>query len=893
MPLKAGTCLGSYEILSLLGAGGMGEVYKARDPKLNRCVAIKVLPASLAENQEFLARFEREAKAVAALSHPNVLGIFEFGSDQGIHFAVMELLEGESLREKLRCGPMPVKRAIELAIELANGLGAAHAQGIVHRDVKPENLFLTREGRLKVLDFGLAKQVPAKGSLADGETEAIDLAQGTQAGMVLGTVGYMSPEQVLGEAVDPRSDIFAFGVVLHEMVSGARPFHGETPMHTLTAILDADPPELTSSRGPLPPGLERLVAHCLEKRPEARFQSMRDLAYSLQNLSGVVSSAPGAVRPPRPRRPAYLFNAAGAVGVLLLGALLWACHLPPFASHDQPSFTRLSHLPGTVEAAFFGPDGRTVYFSERIQGGLPELFVLNPGSPEPRPLGVKNALLLGVSATGNLALLRNPERYYGSTLRGTLAQTDSAGGSLKEIRESVVEATWDGSGFAAVVDSQRLKETLEFGGKTVLEGTASTIGMKCPRLSPDGASLALLFSDGISKSSVLTLDRNGRRKVLFTKAGDADANTLTGLAWSAGGDLWFSEILGDQTAVWSLSARGSRRLLWRGQGTQSLMDVSADGRMLLADQQIRRGVLVQKAGEAQGRDISIASGTQALGFSADGRTLLLLESPVMDGNTADDRTYLWNQETGGTSLVGRGTPCSLSPDGRWIHLQLPGLELKDLDPAIAGALRSAGLEPAAALDPSGKAPFLLFMPAGAGLPLALRLPREIGHTWMAQLLPDGKHCLFLSEDQQLWYVLDRQTGSLRALNQPKYGIAFAGLMPLSPDASRLILGGDGIFAIQSLAGGGPEPIRGMHLDERPIAWAQDQRAIYLRNLTLPTQITRLELADGSRRPVFTFQPSDASGLVMVRSVDATPDARSFAISYVRKLSNLYLAEGIR
>ena len=303
MSLPPGTRLGPYEILAPLGAGGMGEVWKAKDSRLDRLVAVKVLPEHLAANPEALARFEREAKAVAALNHPNILAIFDLGRQGGTAYLVMELLEGETLRQRLGAGPLPWRRAVDLAVQMAQGLAAAHGKGFVHRDLKPENLWITPEGRLKILDFGLAKQVavPAPGvqSMLPTEAMGLDPSLQTQDGALLGTWGYMSPEQARGEPVGASSDLFAFGAVLHEMLSGRKAFARGTAVDTLAAILKEDPPGLDSTPGGLPPGLDRIIRHCLEKRPEARFQSMRDLAFALESLSE--ASAP--VPDPAPAQP--------------------------------------------------------------------------------------------------------------------------------------------------------------------------------------------------------------------------------------------------------------------------------------------------------------------------------------------------------------------------------------------------------------------------------------------------------------------------------------------------------------------------------------------------------------------------------------------------------------
>ena len=281
MPLPPGTRLGPYEILSPLGAGGMGEVYKAKDARLERWVAVKVLPGSWSQDPDLLARFEREAKSVAALSHPNILGIFDVGHEGGTPYAVMELLEGETLRDCLKAGPLPLRRALDFARQISSGLAGAHGKGIIHRDLKPENIWITGDDRVKIFDFGLAKWVPSAGGDSQSHLPTEEVHHQTQAGTLLGTVAYMSPEQARGESVDARSDIFAFGAVLFEMLRGRKAFGRDSAAETLAAILKEEPAE----QGGLPPGLERILRHCLEKRPEARFQTARDLVFALESLS--------------------------------------------------------------------------------------------------------------------------------------------------------------------------------------------------------------------------------------------------------------------------------------------------------------------------------------------------------------------------------------------------------------------------------------------------------------------------------------------------------------------------------------------------------------------------------------------------------------------------------
>ena len=410
MTLAPGTRLGPYEILTPLGAGGMGEVWKAKDTRLDRLVAVKVLPEHLAKNPEALARFEREAKAVAALNHPNITGIFDIGSTDGTAYVAMELLEGESLRSRLEQGPLTPKKATELAIQLAQGLAAAHEKGVVHRDLKPDNLWITKEGRLKILDFGLAKQLPGIGQGSDSylPTAAISPGHHTEKGMILGTLGYMSPEQVRGESVDARADLFSFGAVLFELLTGKRAFARDTASDTMAAILRDDPPELEATSRPVPLALRRIIDHCLEKAPARRFRDAHDVAFALENLSSSEGLAPiSAPFAPKNRRATRIWAAAAVVLLAGVGVGGWAFR----GAEPKPTFKRLSFGKGTVDGARFAPGSKDVLFSARWNGEPPEVFSLNPAALEPRSLGVKGGTLLAVSATGELALKMHPRLW--------------------------------------------------------------------------------------------------------------------------------------------------------------------------------------------------------------------------------------------------------------------------------------------------------------------------------------------------------------------------------------------------------------------------------------------------------------------------------------------------
>src|SRR5277367_1526199 len=351
MALTPGTKLGPYEIQSPVGAGGMGEVYRARDARLNRDVAIKILPASFSTDPERLQRFAQESRAAAALNHPNILSIFDIGEERGAPYVVSELLEGETLRDRLRNGLLTSRKAIDYAQQIASGLAAAHEKGIVHRDLKPENLFITDDGRAKILDFGLAKFTrPEADTSGDAPTQQI----ATDAGTVMGTVGYMSPEQVRGKPADPRSDIFAFGAILYEMLSGKRAFHGESSVETMSAILKEEPPDLAETNRNVSPALERIVRHCLEKNPAERFQSARDVAFNLEALTDISSSSRGGVRaiPEEPSTRHWLIPAVA--GLLVLAS--WAA-IYRFAHRtvdvSNPTFHEVTFRNGTIWAARF------------------------------------------------------------------------------------------------------------------------------------------------------------------------------------------------------------------------------------------------------------------------------------------------------------------------------------------------------------------------------------------------------------------------------------------------------------------------------------------------------------------------------------------------------------
>ena len=513
MTLAAGTKLGSYEILGQLGAGGMGEVYRAKDTRVDRTVALKVLPEEFFEGEERRQRFEREAKLLASLNHPGIATLYSFeeipsssSSSSSRHILVMELVDGETLRERITAGALPVRKAVDLGVQIARGLAAAHESGIVHRDLKPENVVLTKDGRAKILDFGLAKQ---RAVTAGEDTKSPTMAKATDAGTLLGTVGYMAPEQVRGLPADARSDIFAFGCVLFEMLTGRRAFKGDSAIETMNAILKEEPAEPDVSGAKIPPDLDRLVRHCLEKNPAERFQSARDLAFDLEAVGG--SSASGrAVAPTAPGRPA----AGGSPPPRLPSppssrspARYAAGHLRGSArSAAVASFAQLTFRQEPIFKARLAPDGKTAVYSAAPSGNTPEIFTLRTDYPGASPRSLGAGQLLSVSSRGELALLTRV-RYKGHSLfEGTLARMPLEGGAPREILDGVREAEWT---------SRRERRRGDPRGRR--EGPAGVPGRQDPRrdrrLLQRAALLASRGPDRVLSASLqVRRPRRGRRR---------------------------------------------------------------------------------------------------------------------------------------------------------------------------------------------------------------------------------------------------------------------------------------------------------------------------------------------------------------------------------------------
>jgi serine/threonine protein kinase len=842
MKFAPGTRLGPYEILAPLGAGGMGEVFRARDPRLGREVAVKVLPPAFSSDPERLHRFEQEARATSVLNHPNIVVIFDVGTEEGAPYVVSELLEGETLRERMVSGALPLSRVIDYALQVAKGLAAAHAKNIVHRDIKPENLFLTRDGLVKILDFGLAKLVRPEAA-DDLLSQAATVALQTQEGKMLGTMGYMSPEQLRGQPTDYRSDLFSFGVVLYEMLSGERPFQRDSTADTMSAILKEDPRELSRPDRAIPPALERIIQHCLEKRPEDRFQSTRDVAYAIESLSALGDAEPE----DRAGTAAKKKSATRASKTQRVPAL------------SIPTFRQLTFRRGTIFSARLAPDGHTIVYSAAWDGEPVEIFSTRSGFPESRSLGFRNAHLYGISSSGELAVSLDSRFVSHRQFVGTLARVPLEGAAPRALLEGVSEADWSPDGRSlAIVRQAEGRARLEYPAGKVLAETSGWISHA--RIAPKGKLIAFLdhaiFGD--DRGAVAVVDLEGNKRTLSDGwAGEQ------GLAWSAGAsEVWFTAAeSGLARALHAVSLAGRPRLVTRMAGGIILHDIASDGRMLIVRDVERSEIMARLDGEPRERNLSWLDLSVAVDLSDDGKALLFMEQGVAVGSAY--AACLRRTDGSPPVRLGEGAAHGLSPDGRWALAILYGPEHQ-----------------------------LVLLPTGAG---ELRpLPREgIEEYVAARWIPDGRRIVFVGKrhgESARCYVQGIEGEGPRAITEDE--VAIRGL-PVSPDSRFIACArSDRRTVLYPLEGGEPRPVPGVPPGEVLIRWSDDGGSLftYLPG-ELPARVHRVRLDSGQREPWMQISPSDPAGVASIGQIRLTPDGRSCVYSFKRTLSELYLVEG--
>ena len=669
MSLVPGTPIGPYEIVGPLGAGGMGEVYRARDSKLDRDVAIKVLPPHLVNDDVARARFEREAKAIAALSHPNILAIYEFGaapstnSGHAVNFVVMELLEGETLRERLNPAggsgvALPIRKVTQIGIEIAQGLAAAHEKQIVHRDLKPENVFLAADGRVKILDFGLAKTLDHNPSgAASDATSAPTQLQGTNPGTVMGTVGYMAPEQVKGLPADHRADIFSLGCVLYEMASGRRAFVRETAAETMTAILREDPPDLVRDSGGIPTSFEPIVRHCLEKRPEERFQSARDLAFALQSVgASTASGGAPAIQPShsrrRPSRPVAAALVLAGAAVLFLAGRYTAGGATTATALHVTEFLQVSDFPGVETTPTLSPDGKTVVYASDATGSW-QIYSLRVGAR-------KGVALTTESANSTPAFSADGERIAFRSERdgGGIFLMSPTGESVTRVSDEGLRPAWSPDGLALVVSRSDFASPTDLGGnvpgllvidvKSGQKREITTTGAALqPAWSPHGWRIAFFgLRTGTGQRDIWTVAADGTDAEASRVEVTNDAALDWSPVWSPQGDyLYFSSNRGGTTNLWRMAidersgrVTGEPEPVTTPSGWSGSMSFSRDGSRLAYASLDSRSTLLRQGFDPVretlvGPPITILKGSRPIrdhDISPDGRWVAFNETGVRE-----------------------------------------------------------------------------------------------------------------------------------------------------------------------------------------------------------------------------------------------------------------------
>ena len=853
--LMVGRLVGHYRVLEKIGAGGMGEVFRARDERLGRDVALKLIRPASSDNPDHLRRFEQEARAAAALNHPNILAIYDVGLDGATPYIVSELLEGKTLRHRLCEERIPPRQAAGYALQIVQGLTAAHDRHIVHRDLKPENLFITNDDRVKILDFGVAKLQPNP-----EESRSIEsLPTVTKHGAVIGTVAYMSPEQLRGKPVDHRADIFSFGAILYEMMTGCRAFRGETEVDTMTAVLREEPASANLEKADIPAAYQEIVRHCLEKEPENRFQSAKDLAFALQTVPGssAVRIPPsGELKRLSHARLAWALVAVLAVATAVLAISQWI--LAPVA---PPSYRRLSFEAGTVYSARFSPDGQNVVYAAAWNNKPIQLFSTVGNSLLSQPLQFTDANLLSISHTNELALVvHGTHTGQLETVNGMLASAPLAGGSPRELLSDVRWADWDANGKLAVVHYVQGHSRLEYPLGNVLYQSSGWISNI--RFSPTHELIAFMEHPVLwdSRGVVRKVDLGGHVQTLTREWASE-----SGLAWRPDGkEVWFAGVdKGNNLNLMAVDVAGRLRTLLDLPVALKIEDIASDGRVLVSLNSVRLAMEYTTLGSKAGVDLAWHDWNSPRDISVDGQFVLFEDASEAAGPNYAVVTR--NVDGALPVRLGDGSSGGLSPDGKWAI---------SISPFLASRIT--------------------LLPTGAGQPRVIDVTGvDHVHTGWARFLPDGQR-LAVNGDSSghgvRCYTVDISNGAAKPVTPE--GVLCG---PSSPDSLSMIgTSADRSIAIYSIEGGPTRTIPNFDNTFVAVQWADDGAALYCYHSgEFPSNVYRVDLATGRSTIIQQLKPGVSAGVVLLAPIVVSRDGKRFAYAYSQMLSALYLISGLR
>jgi dipeptidyl aminopeptidase/acylaminoacyl peptidase len=852
-----GKSLRSYRIEAQLGAGGMGVVYKAVDSRLGRTAAIKIL-STATMNAERERRFIQEAKAASSLNHPNIVTIYDIDTQEvdgkPLQYIAMEYVAGETLDHLIGKKGLRSRDVLKYAIQIADALAAAHAAGIVHRDLKPSNVIVTPQGAVKILDFGLAKLSEASDADAYAETMNGEGSPLTEEGTILGTAAYMSPEQADGKGVDSRSDVFSFGSVLYEMATGQRAFPGGSKLSSLSAVLYKDPQPASEAAADVPRELDRVIARCLKKDPERRWQTMADVKVALEELRDEIdaSNFSAAVAPPLVRRPSRtrLWAGLGVLAGVLLGVALSFTYQQRFARRPEPpSFQRLTFRRGDVTSAKFAP-GETVVYSAEWDGAPSTLFSAQPGNREAQALSLPSSRVLAISQRGELAILLGREDV------GTLARVPFGGGSPREVLEGVSGADWGPDGDSlAVVRAVGGKFRLEYPIGAVLYETEKRPPMM-PRVSADGKLVAFFdFDVEVGDYALCIIGPNHPRQVL-----SRGWRAIGALNWSPRNrEIWFSGGQpGGDPALYAVTLSGVQRLVTQTGGMIVMQDVARDGRVLLSAVNSRLGILYLPNGGPP-RDLSWLDSSLIYELSNDGQSIVFVE--LSNGQGRNSAIYLRKTDGSPAIQLGYGNRPSLSPDGKWV----------------------------ACIHHEADRSRLMLLPTGPG---ESQFPKIEGmHFDGVEWFPDNKRILFTGNETghpiRTW-IYDLETNK----NTPVTPEGTRGTR-VSPDGKWFITVDPHKLLMTPVSGGNSKTVIDLQPGESVARWSSDGRYLFLQQREPGSiKISRLDVVAQRREPWLVMKVPEP-GATFFGPLALSADGKACATTFQRDLANLFLVRGLK